>query len=309
MSSFKDLRIVDNFYQTSAFFPMPTVLVSTLAEDGKTSIGSYSLCFPYYIAGREYYAMLLECRNSSNTAQNILRSGTCALNFIEDSLEDFKEAVRLGFPGETAAEKMANCKFTLEEGLAGVDGTKRPLIISKAYQVFECTWISDLEGASEDSKKVGQLEGVDPPYRNFNGITSKFGAHFILRIDKILMKKKQYDAIIEGVKASAFPRVPVDYGYRDSTNFWYTKSRRPKAVKIPAGKEVDLTSVLYAANRIDAEIKFTKEACQKLVKVPRIFLKTALQGCVDWAKENGVTLITGEHMQMINDKRAKEKKH
>ena len=30
MSSFKNLRIVDNFYQTSAFFTMPTVLISTL---------------------------------------------------------------------------------------------------------------------------------------------------------------------------------------------------------------------------------------------------------------------------------------
>ncbi len=79
-------------------------------------------------------------------------------------------------------------------------------------------------------------------------------------------------------------------------------------MKIPAGKEADLTSVVYAANRMDAEIKFTKEACMKLVRVPRIFLKTALQGCIDWAKENGVTLITEEHMQMISDKRAKEKK-
>ena len=26
MSSFRNLRIVDNFYQTSAFFPMPTVV-------------------------------------------------------------------------------------------------------------------------------------------------------------------------------------------------------------------------------------------------------------------------------------------
>ena len=43
MSSFKDLRIVDNFYQTSLFFPMPTVLISTLAEDGSTSLGPYSL--------------------------------------------------------------------------------------------------------------------------------------------------------------------------------------------------------------------------------------------------------------------------
>ena len=38
MSSFKDLRIVDNFYQTSAFYPMPTVLMSTLAEDGSTCV-------------------------------------------------------------------------------------------------------------------------------------------------------------------------------------------------------------------------------------------------------------------------------
>lgn len=38
MSSFKDLRIVDNFYQTSSYIPMPTVLVSTLAEDGCSEI-------------------------------------------------------------------------------------------------------------------------------------------------------------------------------------------------------------------------------------------------------------------------------
>ena len=47
MSSFKNLRIVDNFYQTSAFFPMPTVMVGTLTDDGKTSFGPYSLCQPY----------------------------------------------------------------------------------------------------------------------------------------------------------------------------------------------------------------------------------------------------------------------
>ena len=50
------------------------------------------------------------------------------------------------------------------------------------------------------------------------------------------------------------------------------------------------------------------EACQTLVKVPRVFLKLVLQGCVDWAKENGVTLITPVEMKIINDKRAKEKK-
>lgn len=53
---------------------MPTILISTLDDEGKTTIGAYSLCFPYYIAGKDYYAMILECRNSSNTAQNLLKN-------------------------------------------------------------------------------------------------------------------------------------------------------------------------------------------------------------------------------------------
>lgn len=307
MSSFRDLRIVDNFYQTSAFFPMPTILVSSLSESGETSLGSYSLCFPYYVAGKDYYAMLLECRNSSNTAQNILRSGTCALNFIEDGRASFKEAVRLGFPGETCEEKMKGCRFTLEAGQAGGE-QKRPLVVREAYQVFECTWQSDLENAFEDSAKVGQLEGVEPPYRDFNGITSKFGVHFILRIDKILMKERFYNAIIGGVKASVFPRVPVDYGYRDNTHFWYTRFTRPIREHIPAGKDAELSTVVYAASRVDPSVQFTEEACATLVKVPRVFLKAALQGCVDWAKANNVSLIEEKHMAIIRDKRSNEKK-
>lgn len=65
---------------------------------------------------------------------------------------------------------------------------------------------------------------------------------------------------------------------------------------------------MYAANRADDAVKFTQEACATLVKVPRVFLKMVINGCVDWARENGVTLITAEHMKIINDKRSKEKK-
>ena len=194
MSSFKDLRIVDNFYQTSAFFPMPTILISTVDDEGKRTLGAYSLCFPYCIAGKDYYAMILECRNSSNTAQNILKRGKCALNFLEDSYKDFKETVKLGFPGQTPKEKMANCKFEFEKGLA--EGEDRPLVLKKAYQVFECSWDDTLENAFEDKVKVGQLDGIEGPYRNFNGVTSKFGCHFILKIDKILMKERFYNAIV-----------------------------------------------------------------------------------------------------------------
>ena len=306
MSSFENLRIVDNFYQTSAFFPMPTVIVSTLAPDGKTSLGPYSLVAPYYIAGRDYYAMLLCTRNSSNTAQHLLAYGKVALNFIPDDKKYFKEAVRLGFPGDTPAEKMKNCIFTLEDGQAAADNPAepRPQVVSEAYQVMECTWMRELDGAEHDAP--GELNGYPGPYHDFNGITSPFGAHFILRVDKILMKERYKSAIVNGVKAGAFPRVPVDYGYRDSKNFWYTRFRRPHPELLPI-RETSLESVQYAAKRADDTVKFTDEACMKLIKVPRIFLPTALKGCVAWAKEHDVTLVTAEHMDIINDKRSKEK--
>ena len=53
MKEFKNLRIVDNFYQYSLFFPMPTIMASTVSENGMTNLGSYSLCFPYYVAGKD----------------------------------------------------------------------------------------------------------------------------------------------------------------------------------------------------------------------------------------------------------------
>ncbi len=302
MSEFKDLRIVDNFYQTSAFFPMPVVLASTVSESGQTNIGSYSLCFPYYIAGKDYYAMILEVRNSSNTAQNILRTGKVALNFITDEKKYFKEAVRLGFPGDTTSEKMKDCLFTLSDSTLGED---RPQIVQEAFQVFECTWDSSLEDAYLD--KPGCVEGYEPPYRNFNGITSKFGAHFILKIDKIWMKEEYYNSIINGVTKYNYPNLPVDYGYRDSTNFWCSRFKKPYPEKIQA-KEGDVNSVKYAASRIDPNVKFTDEACAKLTKIPRVFLKAALTQMVDIAKEEGISLIDEDALNIINDKRRQEKK-
>lgn len=305
MSSFKNLRIVDNFYQTSSFFPMPTILIGTLDEKGNTSFGSYSLCFPYYIAGKDYYAMILECRNSSNTCKGILRTGKCSLNFLPDDKKYFKEIVRLGFPGDTPEEKMKDCIFTLEEGQRKDENPTEtyPKVIKEAFQVFECTWVRELDHAENDKIQ----EEYEPPYHNFNGITSKYGAHFILKIDKILMKDKYYNSIINGVTHKNFPNVPVDYGYRDSTNFWCSRFKKPFAEPIP-NKEVDIESVKYAANRADDIIKFSDDACKMMVKIPRVFLSMVLKGCISWAKENGCKLITAKEMQIINDKRNSEKK-
>ena len=305
MSSFEDLRIVDNFYQTSLFFPMPTVVISTLCEDGSTSLGPYSLVQPYYVAGKDYYAMLLCCRNSSNTAQHILTNGRCAINFISDDPKMFKEAVKLSWPGDKPSDKMPNCRFRLEKSLIEEQtGEKRPMVLKDAIQVIECTWMRDLDGAGND--KPGILDGYEPPYHDFNGITSQFGAHFILRVDKILMKKKYRDAIINGVKAGDFPPLPVDYGYRDSKNFWFHRKRRMRAELLQVRKTT-IESVRYAADRVDDKVKFTDDALETILGVPRVFLPVMLKGCVSWAKENGVELITAEHMQIINDKRAQEK--
>ena len=301
MSSFENLRVVDNFYQTSLFFPMPTVVISTVCEDGSTTLGPYSLVQPYYVAGKDYYAMLLSCRNSSNTAQNILRTGKCAINFVDDKPKTFAECVKLSWPGDKPEDKMPKCNFKLEAGQA--EGT-RPLVLRDAIQVIECTWVRELDNAQDDAP--GQLNGYEPPYHDFNGITSKFGAHFILKVDKILMKKKYADAIISGVKAKDFPALPVDYGYRDSKNFWFHRKTKMRAELLPMRKQ-SLESVRYAADRADDQVKFTDDALETILNVPRVFLPLVLKGCVEWARENNCQLITAAEMKIISDKRAAEK--
>jgi hypothetical protein len=183
-------------------------------------------------------------------------------------------------------------------------GEARPMVLTDAIQVIECTWVRELDGADKDMP--GELTGYEPPYHDFNGITSKFGAHFILKVDKILMKKKYSDAIINGVRAKDFPALPVDYGYRDSKNFWFHRKTKMRAELLQVRK-ASLESVRYAADRVDDKIKFTDDALVTILGVPRVFLPTVLKGCVTWAKENGVELVTAEHMKIINDKRSKEK--
>ena len=307
MPNFKNLNPKDNFYQTSLFYPMPLVLITTLTEDGKTNIGPYSLVFPYYIAGKDYYAMLLSCRNSSNTAQNLLRNKKCALNFIPDDKKYFKESVRLGWPGDTTDEKMKDCSFTLVDGDRAKNNKNEvfPKVVEEAFQVIECTWDNTLDGAENDLP--GELNGYSGPFHMFNGITSPFGAHFILKIDNIMMEDKYWNSIVNGVNKNNFPKVPVDYGYRDSKNFWCSSHKKPRPEVLPM-RETTVQSVRYAADRLQTDVKFTDDALQKLVKVPRIFLVTILKACVKWAEENNVKVITAKEMDEINDKRSKEKK-
>ncbi len=309
MSTFQELRIVDNFYQTSLFYPMPAVLVSTLADDGRTTCGPYSLLAPFYVAGKPYYAFLLECRNSSNTAQNLIQRKRCVINFLPDDRRTFREMVRLGWPGDTPAEKMKDFRFHLEDGLRKAEDPEGayPQVITEALQAVECTWVDTLDNAQDD----GPLpEGMDhyelEKYHDFNGITTPYGAHFVLKIDKILMKEPYRDAIVNGVRSRDFPHLPVDYGYRDSKNFWYHKHRRLLPELLPQ-RQTTVASVRYAADRLQTEVRFTDAALEKLVKAPRVFLPTILKSCVKWAEENGVKVIDAKEMEIINDKRSREK--
>lgn len=56
-------------------------------------------------------------------------------------------------------------------------------------------------------------------------------------------------------------------GYRDSKNFWCSDYKAPIAQGIP-DKKVDITSVRYAADRVDDTVKFSDNALKMLVKVP-----------------------------------------
>lgn len=282
---FVRVRILDNFYQTSSFFPMPVVLVSTVAETGPTNLGPYSLCFPHIISGE--HSMVLISRGNSNTAQNIRRSRVCAINFIPDDKKYMRNCVMLGFPGDTTEEKMQNSIFTLlpstrteEERVPGV---LYPHIVAEAIQVFECTW---------DQRYPLQ----------YNEETLE--CQFVLRIDKIVMKSKWRDCLFEG---KGFPRLPVDYGFRDNTSFWFTRGARPYQVPIPQEKAVDTSAVMYAAQRYDPDIEWQEAACAKLARVPRVFLTKAVAECVQAAKEEGLTEITPEFLDRIRDKRSQDR--
>ncbi|NHJ86087.1 MAG: hypothetical protein FK734_11545 [Asgard group archaeon] len=283
---FEDVRILNNFYQTSSFFPMPVVLVGTISESGQTNLGPYSLCFPYRIAGEGKFAMKLNARADSNTAMNIRRTGVCSLNFLTDDKKYMENCVVLGFPGETTEEKMANSIFTLIPSKRTTeerkDGAVYPEIVAEAFQVFECSVAEDIPIEIDEETTE---------------------CHMVLTVDKIILKKKWKEHLFKG---DAFPSMPIDYGFRHNVNFWIAQHSKPYKIPIPKNKGVDISTVRYAVDRCDPDIKWTDEACEKIVKVPRIFLSRVVQGVVDKAKEEGVTLVTAEFMDKVRDKRSDE---
>ncbi len=283
-SEFVNVRVLDNFYQTSSFYPMPVILITTIAEDGTTNIGPYSLVFPFGIA--DEHAMMLISRSDSNTAKNIRRTKKAMLNFIPFDKKMLKNTVRLGYPGQTAEEKLDDSIFTLSRSELENPNGPLPDIIEESIQVFDCTWDDDIEAFHYD--------GTDGE------------SHFLLRIDRIIMRKNWHESLISG--DGKFPSLPVDYGYRDNQFFWFSEAKKPYKEPLPTGKGVNFDTIRYQADRIDPEVYWTDEACAKIVAIPRVFLKKAMTMIVEEAKKRGVTTLTPEILDEIRDKRNQEKK-
>ncbi len=281
MHTFLDrVKILDNFYQASAFFPMPVVLVSTVAESGQINLGPYSLCFPHVVTGSGRHGMMLIVRSESNTSVNIQRTGLCAINFIPDTKKFMKNCVMLGYPGETTEEKMKNSIFSLQPtDLESPAGQYRPDLVREAFQVFECTW--------DDSFPLTDTDG-------------SVEYHFLLRIDRVLIAPKWKSCLEKG---RGFPKMPVNFGFRDNNQFWFASHSRPYRVPIPAGKGTTLLAVQYACTHYDPDIVWQEDACRKIVQVPKIFLKTVIAGVVKEARSAGITEITPEFMDRVRAKR------
>lgn len=303
MGDLKRIRILDNFYQSSAFFPTPVTLIATLTPDGRTNLGTYSLCYPYYMGGEQGYpAMVLWARNSSNTARNLLRNGKASICFIRADEKAINGCMALGHPGESTEEKMKDVTFHLID--SKMQDTPRPQIVKESFQVMECTWMRELDGAQDDAVQ----DHYDPPYHHFNGITSEGGAHFILRVDNLLLAEEACQAVVYGVTEENFPKdIPVSFGLRDRGQSFFAQAASPKAYHSPASKVLSLAYVKERARLADNEVAFSDTACEMLRMVPRIFLDQNLQGFVMAAKAENLSEIVPANLVKWMDKRREEK--
>ncbi len=282
--SFEALGVKDNFYQSSAFFPMPFALISTVNENGITSIGPHSLVFPLDIS--ESYSMLLVSRAGSNTATNLRNGSKCALNYIEFDREWLKSVVALGYPGQTPDAKMQDAPFEListPDPRFAAD-PKFPLIMQDAFQVFEC--------------EVDESFVYKPKREAQPAVVETF---FALRVENILMKsswKRKLD------QREQFPDMPISYGFRGGKDFWFVRHGKPFGIPIPRGKGQSSARIYYMANKLDPEVRFTEGACKKLAEVPPAFIDVALEGIIEAAKAQSVSMVSGEFLCRLEAQRA-----
>jgi flavin reductase (DIM6/NTAB) family NADH-FMN oxidoreductase RutF len=270
----------DNWYQSSAFYGSSFALITSVNEAGVTSIGPYQLSFPFEVIRRRSWMVI--ARPSSNTVANVRRTGKCALNFVEYDRAQIETILKFGYPGQAPAEKMAYNTFRLVDSpTPGRAGPGFPRILADAFQVFECTL---------DAERIE----ANPILRD------SASAHLLLNIDAVLVKQRWLRQV-DG-SGDAMPRIPLTYGFRGASSFWFGETQPAYKLPIPdlgAKHEV----VHYEANRIDDAVRFTIEASKSLSGIPRAFLRQVLEGIVRQAKARGVAEVTPEFLAVLNKER------
>jgi len=273
----------DNFYQSVSFFPMTFACITTINERGTTSIGPHSLIFPFDIS--EAHSMMLISRASSNTATNLRRVGKCALNFIEFNKDWLKAVVDLGYPGQTPEEKMKDVPFELMKthNPKFSDDPDFPLLMKDAFQILECVVYGTF-------KYEPKREAAAPLVESF----------FSLKIESVLMKesfKKKLD------NREEFPDMPISYGFRGGNEFWFTRHSAPFNFPVPRDRGPDHASILYMANTLDPAVRLTEEACKALTSVPKAFIEVVLEGIIDEAKKQGVSMVDQNFIEAVEKAR------
>ena len=271
----------DNWYQRSSYLGSTFALITTVDEAGQTNIGPYQLSFPFEVnTGRSWMVI---SRNTSNTATNVHRTLKCALNFIEYDADQTETILKLGYPGQTTAEKMAyNCFELIDSPTPGRESSDiYPKILATAFQVYECTL--DIDRINEN-----------PILRDSPS------AHLLLNIDNILIKER-WMKNIDG-SGDEMPRIALTYGFRGGSTFWFGEAQPAYKLPIPdMGANHEL--VHYEANRLDDEVRFTMDACKQLTGIPNAFVQNVLKGIIKQAKARGITNVDEEFVIALNKER------
>ena len=272
----------DNWYQASSYYVSSFSLVTTVSESGKTNIGPYQLTFPFEVINNRSWMVV--SRPTSNTATNLWRTRKCAVHFVEYDEAMIKTILNFGYPGQTTEEKLADndCFTLIDSPTPGREPSEvYPQLIKEAYQVYECT-------LDVDRIKENPILRDSP------------SAHLLLNIDNILVKES-WMGFVDG-SGDQMPAAALTYGFRGASTFWFGETQPAYKLPIP-DKGPKHEVVMYEANRLDDVVRFTEDACKQLTGIPRAFLRQALQGIVEVAKQQGITTVDLEFVQKLNAER------
>ena len=274
----------NNWYQSSSYFLSSFALITSVSEDGVTSIGPYQLSFPFGVIERR--EVIVISRRGSNTSTNLKRVKKCAMNWVEYDRSKVKNIVDLGYPGQEPVEKMEDCPYELEETPTESfrDDPDRPKVIKDAFQVFEC----ELNDNPDDFYYKG----------------TEHTEYLLLKLNNIYLREQWRNNLDLGDDMK-IPNMPISFGFRNANQFWFAKHKKPFWLPTPEGKGAAHDAVMYIGNRIDPEINFTENACKQLTGVPKVFVKTVLKGIIKEAKQEGITVIDEAFVKKVNENRNK----